>query len=89
MNLHAIAARRGDGLRPELADALNRWQARRAAGPNLVELSAYRGEEFVQAGPHPTPPPHKELPNDVIRFPGEKRNGTATHKHAARRGKEA
>lgn len=84
MNLYAIAARRGDGLRPELADALSRWQAQRAAGPNLVDLSAYRGEEFVQAGPHPTPL-HKELPRDVIRFPGGKGKRTATHKHAIRR----
>jgi hypothetical protein len=72
--LHALAAPRGDGLRPELADALDRCRTRSDAGPKLVDLASYRGEGFVQSGPNPTPGRQAVLPDGVIRFPGAKSN---------------
>lgn len=36
--LHAIAAKRGDGLHPKLLDALRRQEARPAGGLTLVPL---------------------------------------------------
>ncbi|HWK63421.1 MAG TPA: hypothetical protein VNS34_00665 [Rhizobiaceae bacterium] len=72
--LHAIAAPRGDGLRPELADMLGQFAATIDAGPKLVDLAAYRGESLVQSGPHPAPARHAALPDGVIPFPAGRRN---------------
>lgn len=49
LNLHRIAAARGDGLLPELAELFAARAAHEAA--NIVELGAVSGQ--VQGGPMP------------------------------------
>jgi hypothetical protein len=50
--LHAIAARRGDGLRPELL-ALFEHLAE-ASGCGVTDAKIGRGPDcFIQSGPHP------------------------------------
>lgn len=82
--LHAIAAPRGDGLRPELADMLRRSQARIDAGPKLVDLASYRSKGLVQSGPNPSPAAREELSEGVIPFPlgNRTQNQVATQKDA-------
>ena len=71
---HAAAAARGDGLRPELLEGLERI-ARRAA--NVVDLDDYR-----RSGPGSSATGQDgALPCTIIRFPVlEKRCGTAAPK---------
>jgi hypothetical protein len=72
--LHSLAARRGDGLRPELLDHLARREVLGAA--NVEELSAHRTDHFRQAGPNPVGRIVAEASDDVLPF---HRNGA----HAA------
>ncbi|MCA0049013.1 hypothetical protein LB577_19000 [Mesorhizobium sp. B283B1A] len=51
MSLHAIAARRSDGLRPELIRLFQVRAALKAAG--VADLQSYNGAGFEQAGPNP------------------------------------
>ena len=65
--LHAIAAMRGDGLRPELAELFRARQAI-AEGDIVVDLAALRDDRAVQAGPNPVAVIGDELPEGVVRF---------------------
>ena len=50
--LHEFAARRGEGLRPELLELLTDRPSAFEGGRNKVELAANRNDDFVQAGPN-------------------------------------
>ncbi|TPM96657.1 hypothetical protein [Mesorhizobium sp. B2-1-3A] len=51
MSLHALAAHRGDGLRPELARLLQARACLDAVG--IADLQLYNGKGIEQAGPNP------------------------------------
>lgn len=68
--LHSIAARRGDGLRPELSRLLNT----RAAILTAVVVELRPGADgFEQAGPNPVGNVQDEPPDGVIRFPARRK----------------
>ncbi|BCH24434.1 hypothetical protein [Mesorhizobium sp. L-8-3] len=67
--LHALAADRGDGLRPELLALLAARQGDRSGGGVVVELASRRGDAFTQSGPHPRGLRDAPLPKGVVRFP--------------------
>lgn len=48
--LHAMAAARGDGLRPEFLALIDRIEAERA----VADIALHRGDAQIQAGPNPT-----------------------------------
>ncbi|EHK56218.1 hypothetical protein [Allomesorhizobium alhagi] len=63
--LHAIAALRGDGLRPEFLALIDRIEAERA----VADIALHRGDAQIQAGPNPTGFVGAELPDGVVKFP--------------------
>ncbi|NGO50212.1 hypothetical protein [Allomesorhizobium camelthorni] len=63
--LHAIAAARGDGLRPEFLALIDRIEAERA----VADIARHRGDAQIQAGPNPTGAIGAEPPDGVIKFP--------------------
>jgi hypothetical protein len=63
--LHAIAATRGDGLRPEFLALFARLEAERAA----ADIALHRGDAQIQAGPNPTGAAGAALPDGVVKFP--------------------
>jgi len=65
--LHAIAARRGDGLRPELLALLRHRETH--FNTAIAEISRHRGDDFVQSGPNPQGRTGATLPEGVLRFP--------------------
>lgn len=80
-NLHQIAAARGDGLRPELLELLQRAAQ---AAPNVVQLDQYRSDGMQQAGPVPCQSFGGALPENVVPFrPAIKK--TAVKKAAPKR----
>ncbi len=68
-SLHAIAAARGDGLRPEFLALIDRLEAERA----VVDIARHRGDARIQAGPNPTGPIGATPPDGVVRFPSATR----------------
>ncbi|WP_274628720.1 hypothetical protein [Arvimicrobium flavum] len=67
---HEIAARRGDGLRPELLELLAAREARAGMmNGNVSELGDYRGAGHVQAGPNPVGKVDEAASGNVVRFP--------------------
>lgn len=67
--LHTLAARRGDGLRPEF---VRMFKARAAyLSPAIVQLRNRRSDDFEQAGPNPLGEVETWLPDDVLRFPAK------------------
>jgi hypothetical protein len=64
LNLHLLAAARGDGLHPRLRDLLEA-RARTAADPRIADLSAEAGRP-VQAGPNPALERPPFLPGNVV-----------------------
>jgi hypothetical protein len=75
MSLHALAARKGDGLRPELARLLQARIGLAAAG--IADLQSYSGAGLKQAGPNPVRDVGAAQPN-VIRLPARQK-ATAGH----------
>lgn len=65
-NLHRIAAARGDGLRPELLELLQRANVTAAA--NVVSLDSYRKDGRQQSGPVPVTTPAGPMPENVVPF---------------------
>ncbi|WP_353645677.1 hypothetical protein [Mesorhizobium sp. WSM2239] len=63
--LHAIAATRGEGLRPEFLALIDRIEAERA----VADIAVHRGDAQIQAGPNPTGFVGAELPDGVVKFP--------------------
>lgn len=63
--LHAIAAARGDGLRPEFLALIDRIEAERT----VADIALHRGDAQIQAGPNPTGVIGAELPDGVVKFP--------------------
>ena len=64
--LHALAARRGDGLRQEF---LELFALREALGTaNVEEVAAHCAEHFSQAGPNPIGEVGVALPEGVLPF---------------------
>lgn len=64
-SLHAIAAARGDGLRPEFLALIDRLEAERA----VADIARHRGDVLIQAGPNPTGTAGATLPDGVVKFP--------------------
>lgn len=64
--LHALAARRGDGLRQEFLELFALREALGAA--NVEELAAHCVEHFSQAGPYPVGDVGAPLPEGVLPF---------------------
>ena len=69
-NFHAIAAARGDGLRPEFMALIERIAAESA----VADIALHRGGAQVQAGPNPAGLVGATLPEGVVRFPSATRN---------------
>jgi hypothetical protein len=63
--LHAIAAARGDGLRPEFLALIDRLEAERA----VIDIARHRGDVPIQAGPNPRGTAGAALPDGVVKFP--------------------
>jgi hypothetical protein len=63
--IHAIAAARGDGLRPEFVALIDRIEAERA----VADIALHRGDTQIQAGPNPTGVIGTELPDGVVKLP--------------------
>jgi hypothetical protein len=61
-SMHEIAARRGDGLRPELRELL------RVPEKNVFDLAAFRPGGFRQSSPNPDRPLPEILPANVVVF---------------------
>ena len=76
--LHAIAAARGDGLRPELL-ALFQRQYETARHPNVVVLQPH---DRTQAGPSPVGIGTTDLPDGVLAFPARP---CTSFQHASKR----
>lgn len=70
--LHHVAARRSDGLHPELA----RLFAQRAAfsASSITELHRRALHCGEQAGPNPSRTSNQRLPDDVLRFPCKRKS---------------
>ncbi len=64
--LHDLAARRGDGLRPELLALLKERQALRASG--VTDMADRRDGGIRQAGPNPARSVAEPLPEGVLAF---------------------
>ena len=69
-NFHAIAAARGDGLRPEFMALIGRLAAENA----VADIALHRGDARIQAGPNPKGAIGTALPEGVVRFPSATRN---------------
>lgn len=67
LQLNEIAARRGDGLRPELATLLA--SRTRSGAENVESLAGFAGR-FEQAGPYPAGTIDTPLPDGILTFPG-------------------
>jgi hypothetical protein len=63
-SFHAIAAARGDGLRPEFLALIDRIEAERA----IPDIARHRGDILVQAGPNPKGMVGAALPDGVVEF---------------------
>lgn len=81
--LHALAAGRGDGLRPELLELLSGQDAMRSG--NVEDISRYLEHAPLQAGPHPTAALSQPLPANVIAFPPAADASSASSIFAGRR----
>jgi len=66
LNLHRLAAARGDGLRPELQALFEHRAETIEANPSVVELNSVHPSGLVQAGPCPTPRVPDFLPGNVV-----------------------
>ena len=55
LHFHALAAPRGDGLRPELLALFERLEAVREPDLTVTELNRHLADAVVQFGPHPVP----------------------------------
>lgn len=64
-SFHAIAAARGDGLRPEFLALIDRLEAEGA----VADIARHRGDVQIQAGPNPAGVIGSVLPDGVVRFP--------------------
>jgi hypothetical protein len=64
--LHALAASRGDGLRPELLALLKQREAIQASG--VSDIAGFREGAFRQAGPNPVRSVSGPLPDGVLSF---------------------
>jgi hypothetical protein len=69
-SFHAIAAARGDGLRPEFLALIERI----AAESSVADIALHRGDAQVQAGPNPKGAIGTALPEGVVRLPSSARH---------------
>jgi hypothetical protein len=69
LSLHALAAARGDGLRPEFLAMFERLAAASGAGPPVVSFDRYQRDGVLQSGPISVLPDDPTLPEGVSRFP--------------------
>jgi hypothetical protein len=69
-SFHAIAAARGDGLRPEFLVLMERIAAESA----VADIALRRGDAQIQAGPNPSGAIGTALPEGVVRFPSATHN---------------
>lgn len=60
--MHELAARRGDGLRPEFQKLFAK------TADNVIDLEAFRPSAFTQAGPNPRQAMPEILPSNVVLF---------------------
>jgi hypothetical protein len=84
LNLHRLAAARGDGLLPALRDLLESRAEIARASPMIEDMADYREGTAVQAGPFPHRrfDPVRAGPG-IIPFPAAGSTGRAI-KHATR-----
>lgn len=68
LNLHHIAAARGDGLHPKLLELLQQRAVIEAPDSSVVELCRLQDGGFIQAGPSPQPAVPDFLPGNVVGF---------------------
>ena len=80
INLHRIAAGRGDGLRPEFLELLS--QQHLPATVNVEWIADYRATGHVQAGAAPRQPLAGADQSNVVSFPRDEQAA----RPAARRG---
>jgi len=80
INLHRVAAERGDGLRPELLELLS--QQHLPAAANVEWIADYQATGHVQAGAAPRQPLAGADLSNVVAFPRDEHPA----KPAARRG---
>ena len=55
LHFHALAAPRGDGLRPELLALFERHSAARKPDLTMTELDRHLADAVARSGPHRTP----------------------------------
>jgi hypothetical protein len=67
--LHVLAAKRGDGLRPEFLALLDRQACVISGNPKIAGLRDYRPETHWQAGPNPLVVIDGTPPDNVLAFP--------------------
>ena len=83
LNLHALAAARGDGLHPKLLELFDSPANSPEAVSNVEQLALHRGDTHIQAGPHPANTAGMPLPDGVLRFPARRsRDRTSVRKTA-------
>lgn len=73
-SLHALAAQRGEGLRPEFLALSERLAAASVADPIATELGRHQADCMVPSGPHPVPAEGAAPPQGVLRFPTDRRS---------------
>lgn len=66
LSLHALAAARGDGLRPEFLTLFERLAAPLEADPTVVELSRCQADGRLQSGPNSVLPEDVAVPEGVL-----------------------
>ena len=64
---HALAAPRGDGLRPELLTLFKRLAAASDLHSTVTEAGQHRADWTVQSGPHPVSGEVAAFPEGVLR----------------------
>lgn len=68
LSLHAIAAARGDGLRPELLELIAQQRALTTGPTNISDLERRRASGTVQAGPNPAGCWRDGIAENVVAF---------------------
>jgi hypothetical protein len=68
LSFHAIAAARGDGMRPELLELLSRQSRLHASDTKIAYLEHHRATGFTQAGPNPVAACEVNSTDNVVTF---------------------
>ena len=88
LSLHALAAARGDGLRPEFLAMFERLAAASGAGPPVVSFDRYQRDGVLQSGPISVLPDDPTLPEGVSRFPAGRDLPQSRQNACPRRGED-